>query len=476
MMTLLVRNEWRATVRDGRLVVFAAALLLLVVGATIAAGAGERARATERALVERITREQWNDQGVKHPHRGAHFGLYALRPSSPLSIIDPGVTDEVGQTIWLEPHRRNMARDNPAADAPPDARLGQAVPAFVLIVLIPLLLIVSAHHAVTQEREWGTLRMMYGLGLSGTRLLCAKWFGLLSIAGLLLLPTVLVAGITLAGHGSTPSEARADLASRLLVMMGVLTLYYGTISALTVVLSSRFQTSRAAWLGGLGLWVTMVLMVPRIGSAVADRAIALPTGEEFWAAIAADIQRGLPGDGDAATRLKAFDDGLLREHGVARVEELPFGITARRRLFRDAYAARVHAVHFADLWSRYSAQERIVQFTGLLTPTLPARHLLMAIAGTDLQHQRRFEEAAERYRDEFTAAIDEWDARSTRGMVSYETRYAGNSVWSAIAPFVHRSATLSYTLRSALPELAMLVVWSAAALLLLRRSGRRLAP
>lgn len=475
MSALLIRNEWRATMRDGRLVVLAASLLVLLVGALVQAITHERERAAQRALVERETREQWDAQGVKNPHRGAHFGLYALRPASPLAALEPGLLTEMGQAVWMEPHRRNMSRYSPAADAPPSTRLGSVIPGFVLVVLVPLLLVGAAHHAVTQEREWGTLRMMHGLGLSGARLLLSKWAGLMSAFAVLFLPVLLLAAyLTL--RPLTGAMTTGESAGRLTIMLLVLGAYYASLGALTIVMSTRFNSNRVAWLASLAAWVLLMLLVPRAGAALAERLIALPTGESFWAAIASDIQRGLPGDGDAASRLKAFDDRLLAEHGVSRVEDLPFSITAKRRLFRDSYAARVHDVHFDKLWDRYEAQERVVRMTGLASPAVPVRQVLMALAGTGLHEQRRFEDAAEHYRDMFTAAIDEWDARTTRGLGNYEAKYAGNDLWSTIPAFTYTPPLLSETIRRIAPDLVLVGLWLLGGLGALLLAGRRLAP
>ncbi|MGX9726455.1 MAG: hypothetical protein ACTFAK_03760 [Candidatus Electronema sp. VV] len=34
----------------------------------------------------------WISQGAKNPHAAAHFGQYAFKPWSPLSLADPGVS------------------------------------------------------------------------------------------------------------------------------------------------------------------------------------------------------------------------------------------------------------------------------------------------------------------------------------------------------------------------------------------------
>ncbi|WP_271000307.1 hypothetical protein, partial [Listeria seeligeri] len=93
----------------------------------------------------------------------------------------------VGQSLWLEPHKRNLTRNAPQADDPPSARLGKVVPAFLLLVLVPLLIIGLGHNSGSQERESGILRMLHAAGLQGGALLLGKWLALVVAIGAMLL-------------------------------------------------------------------------------------------------------------------------------------------------------------------------------------------------------------------------------------------------------------------------------------------------
>jgi ABC-2 type transport system permease protein len=474
MIGLVVRKELRAIWRDGRLLLLGLSLFLMFAGLLAASSAATRAAEAERNQVGATARDQWERQGVKHPHRAAHFGIYAFKPMLPLAAVDPGVGAQVGQSLWLEPHKRNMARNSPTADAPVAVRLGQLVPAFVLVALVPLLLIGLGHNAVTHEREAGTLRMLHGAGMSGATLLLGKWMAMMLALGMVLLPALAAGAWLLIDSGGRALDA--DDAARAGLLVLALLIYYATFAALAIAVSARLQTSRGALFALVAVWIACVLVVPRLGAALAERACPLPTGEAFWTAIAADIQRGLPGDGDAASRLKAFDAELLKRSGVTRLEDLPYGANAERRLFRDAYATRVHALHFGRLWKGYATQQNVLRVAALLSPALPMRGVSMALAGTDLAHQRHFEEAAEAYREYFTVQIDEWDKHATQGVVSYESKYAGNAQWQAIAPFAYGTPTVGFALQKGAPDAALLLAWLGGATALLLWAGRRLVP
>ena len=467
MIAAIAAKEIRALLRDGRLWGLGTLLALLLL-AVLAAGAHQRRQAEhERRTVETTARQQWDQQGDRNPHRAAHFGLYAFKPRSALSGVDPGIDAQAGQALWLEPHRRNLAMHAPAADAAPSLGLGDFHPAFVLLALVPLLIAVLGHGSVTQERELGTLRMLQAGGLRGISLVLGKWLGLCAGVALVLAPALLAGGWILIAEQGAPQAAWLLLA---------LLMYYALWAAITVLVSSLCRGSRAALLVLLALWVGAVFIAPRLAASAIAQRTALPTGETFWSRIHHDIEQGLPGDGSAAQRMQAFDAQLLAQHGVARLEDLPFGANARRRLFRDAYATRVHALHFAQLWEAQLAQQRLLRWAGVLTPYPAMRAISSALAGTDLAHRRHFEEAAEQYRQQYTTLMDEWDMHATRGVTSFESRYAGNAQWQAMPQWRYDTPGTALALRSARIDWAVLSAWLVLALGALGWSARRLNP
>ncbi len=467
MMATLVMKELRGLLRDGRLWGLGVALALLFAAMLTVAQQRRDASEQERLAVAAASRAQWDDQGDKHPHRGAHFGLYAFKPVSPLAAVDPGIDAHTGQALWLEPHKRNMAMYTPAADAPPSLGIGELTPAFVLTALVPLLIAVLGHGAVTQERESGTLRMLHACGLRARPALFGKWIGLCAAVSLVLMPALLLGAWLIVDRQGIAATG---------VLAVTLLIYLATWAALAVAISAHCQTSRTALLALIGLWIAAVFLIPRLSAAAVERWSPLPGGQTFWSTIARDIDQGLPGDGDARERLQAFEASLLAQHGVSRLEDLPIGANASRRLFRDAYAARVHAMHFAALWDAQRDQQTLLRGLGAISPFPAMRAIGSALAGTDLAHRRHFEEAAEHYRQRFTTLMDEWDRDATRGITSFESRHAGAAQWRAMPAWWYAPPDWLFALGVALPDLAVLAAWFAGAIAALWISARRLTP
>lgn len=472
MIGAVLQKECRAILRDGRFAVLMVGFLVLLTGVTASSFQHHQAVAQEKAVVEGVTRAQWEQQGEKHPHRGAHFGIYALRPDSALAAFDPGLGPHIGQALWLEPHHRNMMRFDPAADALPHLRLAQMSPAFVLTALLPLLVIALGFSSVSQERESGTLRMLHGAGLSARWLLAGKAVALLLVAGSLVALAMIASFVLSRWNGA----GTIDALKRLVLIGASGTVYISIFVLLTLLVSCRVRNSRTALFVLLAIWLAWTFVVPRLAAATAASVTALPTPDEFWQAIRHDYTEGLPGDGPLDARVKDFERATLLRYGVSRFEELPIGINALRRLFRDAYADRVHAVHFDSLWQRYETQRTTLQWVGLASPAVAMRSLSMAFSGTDLAHQRRFEETAEHYRQDVNRQIDRWDAEHTHGVASYDARYAGRSLWQAVEPFSPRSPEVAFAVRNVRTDIVVLGMWLAAILMLLVRSARKLQP
>ncbi|MFN3734342.1 DUF3526 domain-containing protein [Comamonas testosteroni] len=467
MIASIALKEMRALLRDGRLWGLGITVSVLFIAVLASALHQRHSAERERLDVETAARQQWDHQGDRNPHRAAHFGLYAFKPRSVLSTMEPGVDSQTGQALWLEPHKRNMAMFSPAADAAPSIGLGDFTPSFVLLALIPLLIAVLGHGTITQERESGTLRMLHACGMRGSPLVIGKWIGLCCGLALVLAPAFAVGGwLVIAEHGALEFS----------LLLIALCLYYATWAVITILVSANSSTSRAALLVLLALWVGWVFIVPRLSAAAVQAHSPLPRGEEFWNRIKSDTENGLPGEGPAAQRLRDFDAQLLAENNVSRLEDLPFGANAKRRLFRDAYSTKVHALHFTQLWRAQFEQQQALRWMTAVTPYSSMRAITSSLAGTDLVHRHQFEEAAERYREQFTSLMDEWDMKSTQGVTSFESRYGGNKQWQAIPKWQYAAPDVSFSMRSSAADWCIQVGWLIIAFCALRLSARRLNP
>jgi ABC-2 type transport system permease protein len=110
----------------------------------------------ERAAASAADRSIWVGQGADNPHAAAHFSRYAFKPIPTLGLFDPGALDTAGVAVWMEGHYQNPAQFRRIEDAPLGLRVAQFSPAWVLVLLGSLAIIVALHGIIAGEREDGT--------------------------------------------------------------------------------------------------------------------------------------------------------------------------------------------------------------------------------------------------------------------------------------------------------------------------------
>lgn len=461
----IAAKDLREAAGDGRvLVAWVLALLVLAVAALQGWTTTQQA-AHERDAVSALVRTQWDSQGDKNPHSGAHFGQYVFKPNALPAFIDPGVNAEAGRTIWLDPHRRNLSRFKAAEDDTAAARLAPGTVAAVLQWVLPLLVIVLSFGAVAGEREAGTWRLLASLGVTPGRLFVGKLAGV----ALVLVPMLLFFAIVLA----LASAAGGDSAARIAWLALLYTLYLGIFGCLALGVSARCTSASRALALLLVLWGLNGFVAPRLGAAVADLAVALPSTEQFHAAIHHDIQHGMGGDGDANARYERFLAETLAHYKVGKAEDLPVGLRGLRLVANDAYSSRVHEKHFADLQGRFIAQADWQLAAAMAGPLLPVRALSQSLAGTDIRHHVHFAEAAEAYRRVFIDATSDEITRRNTGTDNKAT--VGNDFWRAVPAFDYAAPSAAWALASQWRALLVLAAWAALALAFALSGFKRLA-
>jgi len=197
MIGAIVHKEFVSTLRDGRLLILGCSLLVLFVGFLLSSTMQTQQLRAEKLSVGSTAKQQWDTQSVKSPHAAAHYGIYVFKPDTAVAALDPGLRPFIGQSLWLEPHKRNFERFNPSADETLAHRFGQMTTSFVLYALLPLLIVALTFNTISQERERGTLRMLHSLGLNTQALVFGKLLGLLAAFSLVLSPALLLAFLLL---------------------------------------------------------------------------------------------------------------------------------------------------------------------------------------------------------------------------------------------------------------------------------------
>jgi ABC-2 type transport system permease protein len=465
MITRIARKELTEMLRDGRFRILAV-LVLAISAASFAAGWKQYTNVQrQHDEASRATRDQWLGQKAKNPHSAAHYGMYAFKPKSRLSLVDTGIDPYVGIAAWLEAHKQNEFRYRPAQDRLAIQRFGELTAAESFLVILPLFIVLACFAAFAGEREQGTLRQLLSLGVPRRDLLIGKALGVSAALALVVVP-VTIFGVVGLAFTSEFAGLGGDVPRA--VMLGLAYLvYFATCVAISLGLSARARSSRTALVVLLSLWFANSLIVSRAASDVAAYLHPTPSSVEFQRGLQADL-----GKRDTLERrLEQRRQELMAQYKVASMDAVPVGFQGISIQEGENHGNEVFDRHYGRLFDAYAAQNRVFQAAGFAAPMLPIRSLSIGLAGTDFAHHREFVGAAEDYRRMVQRRMNDDIARNARPGVAYT---AGPALWAQVPDFVYTMPTLSWVLERYALSLLLLAAWFAVSVWFAVQAGMRM--
>ncbi len=438
--------------RDGRFR-WAAGLLFILVIAAVAGGAHNQSLiARQHADAQQAERDVWLDKGDMNPHAAAHYGAFVFKPVQPLSAIDPGLDPFVGVFVFLEAHKQQLARHRPIEDATPTRRLGQLTPASAALVLLPLLVVALTFSSFAGERDQNTLRPLLAMGISRRSLLAGKAIGAVLPLAAVIVPAAILGAAILSWNA--PADPDAPIAARA-AGIGLVYLVHTLIwIGLGLAISARSRSQGAALVVLLAIWFANAFIMPPLAMAAAKWIDPSPSAIEFAAAIQDEKDSWPTWDQRVDRVMERFLDGEF-ESTMA-----PSNVEVVALLESEADETALYDRRFAELFQRYQRQARSYQRVGAIAPTLAARSLSMAFAGTDESHDREFAAAASRYRAAMLTTLNGELASS--GRVNTFDYLRGRDLWEKVPPFDYEVPTARWALSQTAWSAGALAVWLAA--------------
>ncbi len=455
-----------------RLAVVALLLLLLLSAIAALTGAGQAARiASARATAQGAADAAFANQPDRHPHRMVHYGSYALRPLGPLAAFEPGVDAFAGSLIYLEGHRQNATTAAAARESSGLIRFGQLTPAFVLRVLVPLLLVFVGFAMIVAERQSGLLTLQLSHGASWRQLLAGKALALAAVAGVAALPALAALGV---------SAARAPAEAGVALVMAVAVLLWLGLWVLGITLvSARARSAQSALLALVLAWAVLVVLVPRAAAGVAALVHPLPTKAETDLVIHAELRSLGDSHNPDDPHFAAFKAALLKRHGVARLEDLPFNYRGALSAEGERLTSGLFARHAAEAAATQMQQHRLLAVAAVISPAIGFAQAGMAGAATDLASQLAFLEAAEAHRYRLVQSLNRLhtfevraadDAARNRDPIAERQSRVSAGFWAEQKPFAFAGPTAANRMTAMLPGLGVMALWGLGLLWLLRRS------
>jgi len=450
-MTLrIARKELLDTTRDGRFRVLAALVLATSLISLAAGWKHYREVRQQHEDAQRATRTQWLGQGQKNPHSAAHYGVYAFKPKSRLSMVDTGIDPYVGVAAWLEAHKQNEFKYRPAQDRTAVQRFGELTAAEGSVVLLPLFIVLVTFSSFAGEREQGTLRQLLSLGVRPRDLALGKAVGIAAALALVLVPATALGVVCLsltAEYGSIADDIPRA------VLLGLLYLaYFAVFIGLSLGLSARARSSRLALVVLLSFWFANSLIASRAASDLAAALYPAPSAAEFQAA----MEKDLTNEKEIEERLERRRQELLRRYNASSMDAVPINFSGISLQEGEEHGNEVFDRHYGRLFEIYDRQNHAYQRAGIVAPLLPIRALSMGLAGTDFAHHRAFVQAAEEYRRQIQRVMNHDIAENAKPGVVYT---AGPDLWRKVPEFTYERPGTVWVLEHYRWSLVLMAMW-----------------
>jgi ABC-2 type transport system permease protein len=454
MIRRIAQKEFIQALRDKRLRVVASLLVGLTVFAVWASWQYYQTAQQELRQASQDMRQAWEAQTLKNPHNAAHFGTYAFKPVALMSLVDNGLDKYLGVSVFLEAHKQNLPKFKQIADQNDLARFAELTPAFVLVYLFPLLIILFGFSIFSIEKEQGTLRLLLSQGVSGLQLGVGKMLGLGAVVLSLLAPCFIVGFVFLL---VSPYQS-SDIGAYLMLWVGLL-LYYSIFIFATVGVSAWARQSQTALLTLLGFWIVSALLVPRLMVNVAKEASPTPTAIAFQKALQENLKKGIDGHNPFTERAKVFQDSVLKANKVDSIQKLPFNYAGLIMQVGEEHETVVYAKAFQKLYDHYQTQIRTHEATAFLSPTTLMRLLSMQIAQTDLATHHHFTQQAERYRIALVRELN-YDLKDNAKYGDWDYIPKDKDFFKKNIKFTYHAPTFQQIWNNSLHLFAWLLGWS----------------
>lgn len=477
MITHIIKKEFTDTLHDSRVRWSAAALYLLFGLALFSGWYYFHTTAPRHEAAQAASYQQWLAQGSKNPHSAAHYGFYAYKPVPLMAIVDKGMDEYLGNSVWMEAHKQNSVSNRIAQDVADVSRFGSLTVGFIMQFLLPLVIILLTFNAISKERELGTLRMLLSTQASGLQLLAGKGVAaFLVVFGAIVLPMLLVsAGIMLlaGGVGTFSASLPAFAVWALFVILSVV-----LWTALGLLVSASVRESSVALVVLLGVWTLGAFFVPRLSGSLARTLHPTPSAFAFNETVIFEKANGVDGHNSADERSKALEKRVLAQYGVDSLSQLPVSFAGIALQEGENSDYLVFDKNYGNLFAIFQRQESVMGALNLLSPVLAAQAISRALAGTDTDKHLHFTNNAEQFRRMIMKTMnDDMRDNGAKDKAKRDFGYmAGDELWHKIPPYTYTQPTVGFALKNQMLNIMALLAWTTVVLGLAVRCGRSLKP
>jgi ABC-2 type transport system permease protein len=413
-----------------------------------------------RSEYQHLVREQWESNPDKHPHRMAHYGHFAFRQKHPLSFFDFGLENYTGVSLYLEAHKQNTVNFSEASLSTGMLRFGEISIAMILQLLVPLLLLFLGFNTISALRENGTLKLMLTQGVSWQELIMGKTLGIAGVAAVLYAPVILLTiclWLLLSRFAIT-----ADDVVRLITLLLSYFLYFIIWALLAVLVSAFSPTSKGSLTALIGVWLMMMIVLPRAAQAFGAQQYPAPSKAAFEASLEEELKK----DGDRHNpddpRFKAIKDSILKKYNVDSVEKLPFNYAGYLMYEGEKISSDIYNRKQEELMHTYQKQNSFNRYTGFINPYIAIKNFSMALTGSDFASYKDFQEQAESFRYRMAQRMNTLQIEyiSNAKLGDHDKPYSiSRRHWQELPDFQYRFKKSAFVFKNEALSVAALLFW-----------------
>ena len=421
------------------------------------------------------SREDWLKNPDKNPHRMAHYGNFAFRKSTSLSVFEFGMEPFFGNAIFLEAHKQNTANFSEAGFSNSMLRFGEISIGMVLQILLPLLIFFIGFNAIAFERENGTLKLLLSQGISWKQLLFGKIFGIASVIMLLFIPTILVlVFVWLLLQNFTIS---ADETFKMILFILFHFIYLMFFCVIAVLVSASSKTSKKALVSLIGIWLILTIISPRTSQAIGAYLYEAPSKVQFNSEIEQDILKQGDSHNPNDVHYKAIKDSLLRTYKVDSVQKLPFNYSGFIMTEGERISSKIYNDHLEKLLKIYDKQNSFSKAVSFLNPYIAMKNLSMGLSNTDYDSYIDFQKQAEIYRYDMAQKMNALQIKyisNKKPGPKEKPLTIGKEHWADVEEFHYEPKGISDVLKTEILSIISISFWIIILFILIRFAAKNL--
>ncbi|MEX6626763.1 DUF3526 domain-containing protein [Tenacibaculum salmonis] len=415
------------------------------------------------------SRDSWESNPDKHPHRMAHFGSFIFRLQHPLTIFDSGIESYTGNAIFLEAHKQNTANFSKASMSTGLVRFGDLNIAILLQLFLPLIIFFLGYNTMVSEKENGTLKIVYIQGASIKEIIFGKLFGLFLVSSLFFLPAFL-------SLWSITFFKNTTLHNHLIIRCIFITIsyfiFYFILCGITVSVSAKSKNTTKALLILLSIWLLFFIVIPKVTQSIGSTLHPNISKVKFRAIVKEKTAKKGDSHNPKDPTFKNIQDSILKANKVTSIKELPFNYKGFLMRRGEKQSAVIYQQEYQKLIDSYKKQNTITHYATLINPFLAIKNISMCFSSTDFNTYVDFLAQVEKHRynqSQFMNNLQMKFISNTAKGSEGKVHVVKKEHWKLAPKFKYHFISISKIIKITLLSIISLLFWFLATLFLINK-------